>query len=315
MSVISVIGASGFIGKHFIAGLAARKDVEIRVLVHSKKPGMTDNPNIIVIEGDLLKPETLVPLFEPGCSVINLAYLATRSPQDNIDAMVNLAEACATGRVKRLIHCSTAVVAGNTPGTVIDETAPCRPVSAYQQNKLAIETILLERALGRFELAILRPTAVFGPRGKNLLKLVDELSSGNRLKSYAKACLFGDRSMNLVCVENVVAALVFLMDADKKVDHEVFIISDDDASINNYRDIEKRLIKNLNLKPFTLPRVALPSWLLVMLLRLARKPQSNPYLKYSDRKLAGMGFQKTMKLETALDAFSNWYISNANSER
>lgn len=63
MNIISVIGASGFIGRHFIARLAARKDVEIRVLVHSKKPGMTDKPNIVFIEGDLLKPETLIGLF------------------------------------------------------------------------------------------------------------------------------------------------------------------------------------------------------------------------------------------------------------
>lgn len=309
MNIISVIGASGFIGRHLIARLAARKDFEIRVLVHSNKPGMTDKPNIVFIEGGLLKPETLVPLFEPGCSVVNLAYLATRNPQDNIDAMVNLTEACATGRVKRLIHCSTAVVAGNTPVTAIDETTPCHPASKYQQTKLAIETVLLERALGRFELSILRPTAVFGPGGQNLIKLADELAAGNKLKSFAKTCLFGRRSMNLVCLENVAAALEFLLDADSKTDREVFIISDDDAPINNYLDIEKRLMKNLGIRPLPLPWISLPMWLLAALLRLAKKPQANPVVKYSDRKLARFGFVKPMELGAGIDSFSDWYVN------
>lgn len=283
------------------------QNVEIRILVHRKQSGAETKPNIVFIEGDLLKPETLIPLFEPGCSVINLAYLATHSLQDNIDAMINLAEACAEREVKRLIHCSTAVVAGNTQQKIIDETTPCCPASEYQQSKLAIETVLLERALGRFELSILRPSAVFGPEGKNLMKLADELCTGNKLKSYAKSCLFGHRSMNLVCVANVVAALAFLLDADSKIDREIFIISDDDSPINNYMDIEKRLMKNLGIKPLPLPRIPLPMLLLATFLRLANKPQANPVVKYSDQKLAGLGFEKPMKLETGIDSFSSWY--------
>lgn len=307
LNVISVIGASGFIGKYFVALLSVRQNVEIRVLVHRKTPGSTDKPNVVFIEGDLLKSETLIPLLEPGCSVINLAYLTSHSYQDNIEAMVNLAEACAGKSVKRLIHCSTAVVAGKAPESIVDETTPCFPVSAYQRTKLAIETVLLERALGRFELSILRPSAVFGPEGQNLIKLAEELSAGNRLKSFAKSCLFGRRSMNLVCVENVVAALAFLLDTDSKIDREIFIISDDDAPINNYLDIEKRLMINLGVKPFPLPKILLPMLLLATLLRLAKKPPGNLVVKYSDRKLTRRGFGKPMKLEAGIDSFSNWY--------
>lgn len=307
VEVIAVIGASGFVGKHLVAFLSARKNVEIRVLVHHRKLRAGDKPNIVFIEGNLLEPETLIPLFESGCTVINLAYLTSHRFQDNIDAMANLAEACAARKVKRLIHCSTAVVAGNTPENVIAETTLCSPASEYQRSKLAVETVLLARAQGRFELSILRPSAIFGPEGRNLIKLADELCAGNKLKSYAKSCLFGRRSMNLVCVENVVAALMFLLDADSKIDREVFIISDDDAPINNYQDIEKRLIKNLEIEPIQFPVVRLPMLLLAAILRLAKKPQFNPVVKYSDQKLTKLGFKKPMKLETGIDAFSRWY--------
>lgn len=307
LKIISLTGASGFIGRHLIALLSARQDVEIRVLVRGRKPVEKEKPNVVFIEGDLLRPETLTALLEPGCSVINLAYLTNHGIRDNIDAMVNLAEASAGRGIERLIHCSTAAVAGKVREKIVDETTLPRPSSGYQKAKLAMEEVLLEKARGRFEVSILRPTAVFGPGGKNLLKLADELSAGHRLKSYAKSCLFGHRSMNLVCVENVVAALAFLLDAGREVDREIFIVSDDDAPINNYRDIEDRLTKNLGLEPFPLPGIVLPGLLLALLLKLARRPQGSPFMKYSDRKLAGWGFEKKMKLETGIDAFSDWY--------
>ena len=309
MKIISVIGASGFIGKHFVAVLSASINVEIRVLVHHKKLLVDDKLNIVFIEGNLLKPKSLIPLLEPGCTVVNLAYLTNCSRSENIIAMTNLACACAELKVKRLIHCSTAVVAGKSLENAIDETTPCLPTSEYQRSKLAIEAVLIERAFGRFEISILRPSAVFGPEGQNLIKLANELTSGNKLKSYVKSCLFGHRSMNLVCVENVVAALAFLLDAGNNVNREIFIISDDDSPINNYECIKKRLMKNLSIKPFVFPRIPFPIMLLEMFLRLARRPQSNPVVKYSDHKLTRLGFAKPLKLEAGIDSFSSWYMS------
>lgn len=303
VTTVVLIGASGFIGEHLLASLAKRRGIKIRVLVHRNRA--MNHANIDFLEGDLLRPESLDALLSKNCIVINLAYLA----QNNFEAMDNLAKACAKNQIRRLIHCSTAVVAGKSSEDVIDETTPCLPTSEYQRSKLAIEAVLLERALGRFEISILRPSAVFGPEGQNLIKLANELTSGNKLKSYAKSCLFGHRSMNLVCVENVVAALAFLLDAGSNINREVFIISDDDAPINNYADIEKRLMKNLGIKPFAFPRIPFPMMLLEMFLRLARKSQSNPVVKYSDQKLARLGFAKPLKLEAGIDSFSSWYKS------
>jgi hypothetical protein len=41
----------------------------------------------------------------------------------------------------------------------------------YEKNKLKIEQVFLDISLGKFEMTILRPTAVFGDGGKNLVKL------------------------------------------------------------------------------------------------------------------------------------------------
>ncbi len=298
VTTVVVIGASGFIGEHLLNALAERKDIEIRVLVHRKKT--KSHPGINFIVGDLLKPESLDALLNKNCTVINLAYLA----QNNFDAMDNLARACAKNQIRRLIHCSTAVVDGKSGSDWVTESTLCIPASEYEQTKLHMETILLEAASGKFEITILRPTAVFGSGGKNLLKLAKELLTENIWLNYLRSCLFNRRSMNLVCVENVVAALVFLVDTEN-IDREIFIISDDDAPINNYRDVENRLLASFG-KRYSVPRVFIPKILLSALLHFAGKSNISPSKKYSDQKLAAFGFKKPQNLEAAINKFAGW---------
>jgi len=118
--------------------------------------------------------------------------------------------------------------------------------------------------------------------------------------------------MNLVSVENVVAALEFLLDA-KKVDREVFIISDDDSPVNNYRGVENRLLANFG-KSYPVPRVFIPEFLLRVLLRLAGKSNTNPSKKYSGQKLAALGFIKPQNLEAAIDAFAERYKNSYSNQ-
>lgn len=303
-TTVVVIGASGFIGEHLLGALVARKDLEIRVLVHRNRA--KPHARVNFIEGDLLKPDSLDALLSKNCTVINLAYLI----RDNLEAMTNLAIACAKNQVRRLIHCSTAVVVGSAKNNWITENTQCVPISAYQQTKLQIENTLLEMALGEFEVTIIRPTAVFGPRGKNLLKLANELMTASMWINYIRSCLFNRRSMNLVCIENVVAALVFLLDAEQ-IDQEIFIISDDDALINNYRDIENRLLASFR-KTYAIPRLYVPEFVLRGVLGLVGKSNKNPTMKFSDQKLVSWGFKKPQHLEACLDTFAIWYKNSDN---
>jgi len=289
------------------------EDYDIRVLVHREEPLLLDKDHVHFIKGGLLQVEALEQLLEPGCIVLNLVYLAASSESENFAAMNNLARACANRRVKRLVHCSTAVVVGDTAEDIIEENSQCNPRTPYEKTKLEIEYLLLNKAGGSFEVTILRPTAVFGARGQNLVKLADNLTQGSPVINYFKSSIFNKRSLNLVCVDNVVAAMVFLGETDRKVDKEVFIISDDNAVSNNYLDVESLLIKKLLLKEYPIPRIPLPSFLLGVLLKLVGKPQSNPSVKFSDKKLITFGFRKPIEFEKGVNKFVDWYRSNENT--
>lgn len=303
METVSITGASGFIGRHLLRFLENNQVVKINCLRSSNQ----NISNCKIVEGDLLRPDSLEQLLEPGCVVVNLAFLSNRPSEDNLAAMANLADACIRARVKRLIHCSTAVVAGRARVTEVTEGTLCAPENAYEVVKYEIEKLLAEKSKGHFELVILRPTAVFGPGGKNLLKLADDLTHGSRFVNYLKSCLYGDRKMNLVCVDNVTAAISFLIESSQRFDRDIFIISDDEAPANNYREAEKFLMQSLSVDDYAFPRLVLPRFILVMALKLSGKANVNPARIYQSTKLMGAGFEKKVAFESGLKTFSDWY--------
>ncbi len=76
-----------------------------------------------------------------------------------------------------------------------------------------------------------------------------------------------------------VAPLLFILDSES-IDHELFIVSDDDSLINIYSDIENRLFANFG-KSYPDPKVFVPEFFLGVLLRLAGKSNIKLSMKYS----------------------------------
>ena len=309
MQVVSIIGASSFIGTHLLERLSLCSDLHLRLLVNR-------NPNLIlqesekfsIIRGNLLDTKTLNGLVETGCIVINLAYLSGRPPEENFAAINNLVEVCSRAKIRRLIHCSTAVVSGRVSADRVTENTPNRPVKEYEVTKQKIEKIILEKSDGLFETIILRPTAVFGKGGSNLIKLADDLLCENRLVNYIKSCIYQFRRINLVYIDNVVAAIEFFIQTDRNIIGETFIISDDEDPSNNYRDIEKYLMKRMGCKPYPVPPVSVPFLILKSLLWLSGRTNDNPALVYDCGKILSSGFKKPVSFEEGLSHFSDWYI-------
>lgn len=316
MTDIVIVGATGFIGRCLITNISCQKEIKLRVLVHRNSlDNLASKNNITLIKGDLLCPETLDKLCVKSATVINLAYLRDRSREDNLIASNNLLEACIKAKVGRFIHLSTALVFGRVSGDVVNENTECNPVGEYEITKLQIEKIVLERASGAFEAVILRPTAVFGPGGKNLLKLADDLKSGNKIANYLKSCLFGVRKMNLVSVRNVVSAVELLIRMDMRIDREIFIVSDDEFQSNNYSYVERYLVDSLGFTGYSMPVIPIPHPVLGMLLRLAGKSNSNPRRTYNCQKLLNLGLRKTVLFEDGLADFADWYKHCAKVEK
>lgn len=304
---IAITGATGFIGKYLINNLFRSGDYQIRNLVHNDRSCQNSYKKVVSIEGDLLNIDTLNGFATPGCTVINLVYLRNKSENENLSAVDNLGKACASAGIKRLIHCSTAVVAGRVKEKIIDENTLCRPGTNYERTKLLVENMLVERYKKYFEIIILRPTAILGPGGQNLVKMANELMMGSRLLNYARSCLFNKRKMNLVAIENVVAAIKFLISYEDDNGDNIFIISDDEDDLNEYRRIESAMMSCFGHRDYPMPVIPMPLMILRLALKYARKTNYNPRSIYSCRKIVNSGFRKETSLGESLIKFAKWH--------
>lgn len=313
MQMIAITGASGFIGKRLAMELAQIGEYEVRVFSRNRQRDLMEKnfpPNVEIVEGDLLDRASIEKLLKPGCTLINLAYLWHGGEAENLEATDNLIAACRNMSVGRLIHCSTAVVVGRAAGNKITEETPCKPVTEYGVTKLKIEQAVAGAAAQKyFDLAIVRPTAVFGLEGEQLKKLVSDLEQDNLWVNYAKSCLYGERRMNLVHVANVIAAIVFLARHPKPIGGEVFIVSDDDNPNNNFAYVEQVLKGSLGIGDYPLPKMTLPSWVLSALLALRGRNNINPLCDYDPGKLLGLGFERPVSLEEGLAEYAARYRS------
>jgi len=308
--VIAITGANGFIGKHLVNALSKFQNISLRLLVRDKSNSHDFGPNVTYVQGDLTDKSSLNGFLEPACTVINLAYSPDGSSEQNVKVISNLIDICKNSKVKRVIHCSTAAVYGHAGFDSVNELTQCNAKSDYGATKLKIEDMFFSESRGFFEFVNIRPTAVYGVEGQALMKLINNLVNGSNVANYLRLCLFNVRSLNLVHVSNVVAAIRFLVDEDEKVDSQTFIISEDFEPNNNYKYVEDFLRNRLTNTRYILPCVYLPLTFLSWFLRLRGRDSINPMMVYDGEKLKSIGFKYEISLDGGLNGLCEWCKNN-----
>jgi nucleoside-diphosphate-sugar epimerase len=90
----------------------------------------------------------------------------------NATAVRDVIEAAKRAGVRRVVHCSTVGVHGDVERPPADEEAPLKPGDAYQATKLEGERLAREAGQRlEIEVTIVRPTGIYGPGDRRLLKL------------------------------------------------------------------------------------------------------------------------------------------------
>lgn len=311
-NVIAVTGATGFIGNHLLNSLLRHPHNRVRALARQIPESAPQKEQLQWIIGDLNDRAALETLLVPGSVLVHLAYPGQWNDQAHLDATQQLAETSARHGVSRVVHCSTATVVGRVADTRVSERTRANPYTGYEINKLAIENLWLDHAKG-FDLVIARPTAVFGPGGKNLLKLANALLYGNRRVNYLRSCLYADRQMNLVAVENVVAALELMIGREIPFGGKKFNISDDDDPLNRFCDVELLLMRALGLRYYDMPPVKMPRFILKGLLRAAGVSNINPGRRYDSSELHNIGWSRACGLEEGVARFAASFLAGTRS--
>ena len=179
---VLVTGATGFTGGHLARHLASRGD-EVRALVRAGSAAAARQAlaaaGVQLIEGDLRDRASL----ERACAGVEVVYhIAAIYRQAglrdeeyravNAGAVRDVIVVAARGGARRVVHCSTVGVHGDVEHPPANEDAPLRPGDIYQQTKLEGEEAARDagRSAG-IEVVIARPTGIYGPGDRRLLKL------------------------------------------------------------------------------------------------------------------------------------------------
>ncbi len=168
---VLVTGATGFIGSHLAERLMA-EGAQVRVLVRDPQkliPSLCDR--VEVIRGDLLHPDGFA-TATANCEIVFhvAAWLGQPNRREaayaiNVTATQQLAEAARAAGVRRFVSTSSVAVYGPVLDGVVDETWPHSNVYLYSETKSLGEQAVRATMTDRFEVAIIRPAEVYGPRG------------------------------------------------------------------------------------------------------------------------------------------------------
>jgi nucleoside-diphosphate-sugar epimerase len=168
---VLVTGAGGFIGGRLVERLVGCGAL-VRAQVHRIAGAVrAARFPLDVAVGDVTDRDFLAAAVA-GCGAVFHCAYGTRGSQRararvNREGTRRLLEAAAAAGVGRLVHLSTLMVYGRTADGDLTEQAPRRRFGdAYADSKRAAERIALDFARrGRLPVAVLQPTAVYGPWG------------------------------------------------------------------------------------------------------------------------------------------------------
>jgi nucleoside-diphosphate-sugar epimerase len=223
-----VTGGTGFVGASLVEELL-RRGVGVTCLVRrSSDTRALQRLGVRLLTADLPGPDpALVELVSGHDVVYHVAGAVKALDYDGFvraNAVVTeeVCAACvaAARPPRRLVLMSSLGAVGPAdPGATLTETQEPRPVTDYGRSKLEGE----RRALAfrdRLPIAIVRPTAVYGPRDRELLPVVKAARRG------LVPMLGGrDQVVNLVHVDDVVTATILAGERDVE-SGEVFHVGD-----------------------------------------------------------------------------------------
>ncbi|MDT8990882.1 complex I NDUFA9 subunit family protein [Curvibacter sp. APW13] len=202
MQKVVILGGSGFVGRT-LCELLARQGVPVVVPSRRRRAArhLLPLPNVTVLEADAHDPTTLDGLLQGADAVVNLIAILQGSPQRfqrvHVDLVQTIADACLRQGVPRLLHVSALGVPDDQP-----DSAP----SNYLRSKARGEQVLARAAAQGLQVAVLRPSVIFGCHDK-LLNLFAALQRAVPVVPLAGA----DARFAPVWVGDVAQALVQLL--------------------------------------------------------------------------------------------------------
>jgi len=319
-----VTGASGFVGGFLCQHLVERGWNVTAMVRKTSKLRWLEGIKLEKAFSDICLSETLVNAVDGTDVVFHVAGLVKSDSRSdfmkiNFEGTMNLVNAClqAGKPPRRFVFISSQAAAGPSPGPEgIDENFQPRPVSAYGESKLAAEKWLA--GVKGIEIAVVRPSAVYGPRDPetlNFFKIVSKL----RIRP-----LIGDGSMlvSMIDVRDLIEGIRLAGEIKEAAGGTYFLSSPQPYSI---AEVMKAVSVSLGKTSLKLPvsRLLLSAGAEIsqFIAQFVKGGAALSHLKVAElsqkywvvrteRASKELGFSASTSLGEGLETAARWYIDN-----
>lgn len=316
-----VTGATGFVGSHLVEALLAQGN-SVRVLVRpTSAMRWIQDLDVERWMGDMADQGSLQGAVDGIDWVFHVAGVTKARGlhsymRANALGTRHLLEACARREnpPERVVLLSSLAAWGpNSPTCPRAETEPCSPVSHYGLSKARAEDVACSFA-GRLPLVILRPTAVYGPRDRDVLAFFRMVHRGWFLRVGAR-----ERYICMIHVRDLVEGILLAARA-QVASGSIYALSD--GAIHTWTEVARTMARVMGVRLRTLQVPSALAWTAALLSEAASALLGAPPL-YNREKLKEMlqpgwtcsierarlelGFEPLVGLEEGLRETYLWY--------
>jgi len=321
---VLVTGANGFVGSHLVKALLAQ-GYGVRCLVRptSNLLFIRDLP-VEWAYGDVAHDKGL----EAACAGMDAVchFAGDTKARDretyfhvNAEGTRHLLAACerAAPHLRRFVYASSLAAAGPSPDSrPIDESHPPQPLTFYGQSKLQGEQFCHEY-LDRLPVVILRPSAVYGPRERDIFFYFQMINRGIKLLLGQ-----GERRASFIFAQDLVTLVLRVLEEDRAVGETYFAAEGQDYDWQQLGDwvaktLDKRAIR-LVVPERLLPVIAAVADLQA---RFTGRPallndqklielRQRYWICNTDKARRELGFEAQYDLATGLRLTAQWYREN-----
>lgn len=303
MARILVTGASGFIGRHAVARLAAGGHRVVATGRDAARLHASSQAAEVVVHD--LANDPLDPLVQGCDTVVHCAALSApwgRAQdfwQANVIATERLLDASRRHRVRRFIHLGSPSIYfrfRDQYGVGEDFVPPRRWITEYARSKWESERRVVACSDSRLETLILRPRAVFGEGDRAILPRLLAVAA----RGWFPLIESGRAQIDITHVDNLVDLLAHCVDADLPANGRAYNVSNGEPI--RVRELLEDLFARLELRVKLLPvprHLALPMASLAE--RIARLKRGCPEPRLTRYGIGVIGFSQTLDLRRARD--------------
>jgi nucleoside-diphosphate-sugar epimerase len=248
---ILVTGGTGFIGSHLVERLRD-KGYEVRCIAKdAMNARLLESRGCSVVIGDLNSPVSWEPLLEDVDTVYHVAGVTRcRKPAEyyegNYLATKKVVDTCmrVSPDISHFVYVSSQTAIGpSVDGLPVGEETPYHPVSHYGKSKMLAE-LEVQRAEGKLPVTIVRPSAVYGPRERDMYDYIKTIKHGLKL-----LIGFHDKLMSLIHVEDLVNGIILAGESALAAGEKYFLGSEEYYS---YSEIGATIARVVHRHPLSL---------------------------------------------------------------